>query len=73
MFRCRECQTEYEVKPDYCDCGNDTFDEILPQKTVQQTPKPKKIETPVLTPKEKIRKHINSGVDAYAIIIFALK
>ncbi len=29
MFRCKECQTEYEVKPDYCDCGNDTFDEII--------------------------------------------
>lgn len=29
MFRCKECQTEYEIKPDYCDCGNDTFDEII--------------------------------------------
>ena len=28
MFRCKECQAEYETKPDYCDCGNDTFDEI---------------------------------------------
>ena len=31
MFRCKECQAEYEVKPDYCDCGNDTFDEIIPE------------------------------------------
>ena len=28
MYKCRECGTEYEVKPDYCDCGNDTFDEV---------------------------------------------
>ena len=32
MFRCTECQTEYEVKPDFCDCGNDTFEEINPKK-----------------------------------------
>lgn len=33
MFKCKECGTEYENKPDYCDCGNDTFDEILPQES----------------------------------------
>lgn len=39
MFRCKECQTEYEIKPDYCDCGNDTFDEIIDnvQKIKQET------------------------------------
>lgn len=72
MFRCKECQMEYDVKPDYCDCGNDTFDEIFSQKEVQQTPEPKKIETPVLTPKEKTRIPINTGIDTYAIITFAL-
>lgn len=28
MYKCKECGTEYEVKPDYCDCGNDEFEEI---------------------------------------------
>lgn len=28
MFRCKECGCEYEEKPDYCDCGNDTFEEF---------------------------------------------
>lgn len=28
MFKCKECGLEYEVKPEYCDCGNDTFEEI---------------------------------------------
>ncbi len=28
MFKCKECGSEYKEKPDYCDCGNDTFDEI---------------------------------------------
>ena len=32
MFRCRDCGSEYEIKPDYCDCGNDTFDEIIEAK-----------------------------------------
>ena len=36
MYKCKECGTEYETKPDYCDCGNDTFDEILKS---PQTPK----------------------------------
>lgn len=31
MYKCKECGTEYEIKPDYCDCGNDTFEEILPE------------------------------------------
>ena len=28
MFRCKECGCEFKIKPDYCDCGNNTFDEI---------------------------------------------
>ncbi len=31
MYKCKECGTEYETKPDYCDCGNDTFEEIVPE------------------------------------------
>lgn len=36
MFRCKECGTEFDVKPDYCDCGNDTFDEIVEQVEIQK-------------------------------------
>lgn len=28
MFRCTECSEEYKIKPDYCKCGNDEFEEI---------------------------------------------
>ncbi len=28
MFRCCDCGCEYKIKPDFCDCGNDTFEEI---------------------------------------------
>ena len=44
MFRCKECGTEYEEKPDYCDCGNDTFEEIKPTPAPQQ-PTPAQSET----------------------------
>lgn len=28
MYRCTECNTEYTECPDFCDCGNDQFEEI---------------------------------------------
>lgn len=28
MYRCTECNQEFEECPDYCDCGNDTFEEV---------------------------------------------
>lgn len=29
MYRCTECYTEYTELPEYCDCGNDTFEEVV--------------------------------------------
>ena len=29
MFKCSECGAEYKQKPDFCDCGNDVFEEIV--------------------------------------------
>lgn len=29
MFKCKECGQEFSIRPDYCDCGNDTFDEVV--------------------------------------------
>lgn len=33
MYRCTECNKEYEICPDFCDCGNDTFEEIFEENT----------------------------------------
>lgn len=44
MYKCTECGTEYEIKPDYCDCGNDSFEEVATKKVAE------KIETPKTTP-----------------------
>lgn len=37
MYRCTECQAEYKEKPEYCNCGNDEFEEII--EIQNQTPK----------------------------------
>ena len=29
MYRCTECMREYTQCPDFCECGNDTFEEFL--------------------------------------------
>lgn len=29
MYKCKECGSEFDIKPDYCDCGNDEFEEIV--------------------------------------------
>ena len=31
MFRCIECQKEYEIRPDFCECGGDVFEEVFSQ------------------------------------------
>lgn len=31
MYRCIECGSEYDTKPDFCECGNDTFVEEVPE------------------------------------------
>lgn len=36
MYKCTICSKEYEIKPDYCDCGNDTFDEIVEAKSFEE-------------------------------------
>lgn len=62
MYKCTECGMEYEVKPDYCDCGNDEF--VL---TIEKTSEPvadiQCSEQPEQTEKivESLEKSYNSG------------
>ena len=42
MYKCKECGAEYEVKPDYCDCGNDEFidaEPVIKEKPIKATEK----------------------------------
>jgi len=72
MYSCSECGTEFEVKPDFCDCGNDVFIEIeqkieiKEEKNTATEPKKKKTfeeQYPVLN------KFIQS-LDPISVIIF---
>lgn len=36
MYKCTDCQQLYNEKPNYCDCGNNTFEEITQQTTTQK-------------------------------------
>lgn len=38
MYRCTECYSEYTRCPEYCDCGNDTFEEILDEELYEEEP-----------------------------------
>ena len=71
MFKCKECQAEYEKKPDFCDCGNDTFEEIIEQK---ETPiQPKKVEEEIKS--EPVAKTViqkTTNIDKSAWIMFSI-
>ena len=57
MYKCTECQAEYNDYPDFCDCGNDTFEEVYeevyeeeyyeePVRPVRRPVKPKRVLSP---------------------------
>lgn len=83
MYKCTECGTEYKIKPEYCDCGNDEFDEIaesfvdpeqesdvIPQVKVQ----PQKVKKPKKTFYEQypqIERFVDS-LDILSVIFFVI-
>lgn len=50
MYICTECKKEYIQCPDFCECGNDTFEEHIDEVYQEDYLKPKK--KPKLTPEE---------------------
>lgn len=53
MYKCTDCGQEFETKPDYCDCGNDSFEEIakpMPKPALAFTPRPQVTRKPVDLP-----------------------
>ena len=42
MYKCTDCGQEYRIKPEYCDCGNNIFEEyqeIKPEQPISATPR----------------------------------
>ncbi|MCQ2789443.1 MAG: TonB C-terminal domain-containing protein [bacterium] len=78
MFRCSECGQEFEIKPDYCDCGNDIFEEVS---NVEKVEEPVKIEEKNVVKSEKAekteiftksKKDIDTPVDIPSLVIFVM-
>ena len=44
MFKCSECKRLYKERVDYCDCGNNEFEEV------QDTPQPSQKAAPANSP-----------------------
>ena len=54
MYKCTECNAIFEQCPDYCDCGNDIFEEIVKNNSVQFENTEEEI--PVQKPRKRKRK-----------------
>lgn len=39
MYKCTDCGQEFDTKPEYCDCGNNIFEEIIAEKKVKRAVK----------------------------------
>ena len=52
MFRCTECNAEYTQCPDFCDCGNDTFEEFYGEEFDERPAPRQKRKEPELSPEE---------------------
>ncbi len=64
MYKCTECGTEFENKPEYCDCGNDEFVLTVEEKHEEE----KIISEPVKTEEklfENTEKTYGAGYDEY--------
>ncbi len=53
MYRCTECNKKFDVCPSFCDCGNDTFEEIYEDTSEYYEPEaPKPVKQRKLSPEE---------------------
>jgi len=76
MFKCTDCGKEFDTKPEYCDCGNNTFEEILVVKSEQEEFLPPKMTVDktqkFVQPKSKEYKDNRSILERLQISIYAL-
>lgn len=71
MYKCSECEKEYDIKPDYCDCGNDIFIEITP---VQKEEKAIEKKAPKKSFEEQYPGFANfkNSLDPISVLIFCI-
>ena len=74
MYKCTECGSEYEIKPDFCDCGNDEFKEVLLSVTVEKVESQNVPQKEIVTPKapKSIKRTLQFEPISLAIFIFCI-
>ena len=70
MFKCTDCEKLYNVKPEYCDCGNDTFEFIEETEKVAASSVTKKTKSFDFA-SSKINEYLAS-FDIFSVLIFIL-
>jgi len=77
MFKCRECKTVYKNKVDYCNCGNNVFEEIpdvvqpMPQKVSTEV-KPVEVESVKMVTGGQILSYLIFGVCLVCSVLFVM-
>ena len=74
MFKCTECGSEYETKPDYCDCGNDEFVITVEKDTIVEKEPQIPASEPIVQQESahKIQTHSLSKAEFVSLGIFIL-
>lgn len=57
-FRCKHCKLEYSKSPDYCNCGNNLFEEIF-------------VNSPFIGKHHKVKEFLNAS-DIFSTLIFII-
>lgn len=71
MFKCSDCGQEFNIKPDFCDCGNNIFEEIKEPKSQQIEEKYDEIPKTHFH-KENTNSKTNLNIDVAPLLIFFL-
>lgn len=66
MYKCTDCGHEYNNKPDYCECGNNAFEEVITEQN--HTPDHMPTATPAL--KTEPKSQFKSPFDPISVTIF---
>lgn len=70
MFRCKDCGQEFDIKPEYCDCGNNVFEEIVVNSAVNNSEI--KIQQKEEFKEEYKRIPLQEQISPLAIVIFSI-
>lgn len=69
MYKCKECGNEFKVKPDFCDCGNDTFD-CLGERNIQENTESENKQKITFSERYPEIEKLKKSIDPISLVIF---